>query len=71
MSQGAKLGAHTTDNAVTEAGGDSRYSADETHASIEATGLRSEWMKTVRGEGRELIGRVEIKVKCVHFTFKL
>ena len=71
MSQGAKLGAHTTDNAVTEAGGDSRDSADETHASIEATGLRSEWMKTVRGEGRELIGRVEIEVKCVHFTFTL
>jgi len=42
VSQGAKLGAHTTDNAVTEAGGDSRDSADETHASIEATGLRSE-----------------------------
>jgi len=68
VSQGAKLGAHTTDYAMTEAGGDSRDSADETHA---ATGLRSEWMKTVRGEGRELIGRVEIEVKCVHFTFKL
>jgi len=62
VSQGAKLGAHSTDNAMTEAVGDSRDSADETHASIEATGLRSEWMKTVRGEGRELIGRVEIYV---------
>lgn len=42
----SKLGAHTTDNAMTEADGDSRDSADKTHASIEAAGLRSEWMKT-------------------------
>jgi len=42
VSQRGKLGAHTTDNAMTEVGGDSRDLADETHASIEATGLRSE-----------------------------